>query len=486
MRVFIFGIGGTGSRVLRSLTMLMASGVVMQNDPAIIPVIIDTDAHNGDTARTRELLRSYHTVRSKFVNRGTNAVQRAFFNTAIRSFNNADEDASSSANLDFQFNFQNQDNTFANFIGYNSLSPQNKDVIELLYNDSLDEHPELHLNLNVGFKGNPNIGCIVFNDLKNSQQFKDLEGSFTQQDRIFIISSIFGGTGSSGFPTLVKLIRSSTNNNLKQAKIGAISVMPYFNVETDTNSAINSAVFDTKTKSALSFYALDSDLRSVNALYYISDNNTGGCLPNVEGGEDQQNNAHLIELIASTSIIDFINKDDNDLSAPTCYEFGAEENGNPFTIAHFNNSTKTNYIEPLVRFAIAAKTATDFVPNLKDQSFYRDLNISGGMGIPNEFNRLNLFFEEFKKWTASEMNSNNNGRMFYSFNFEAPDHINTLIDGKVISTGFLNKGFTSKKLAGKMNSHLAKEQKDIKDPIKYLNILYKTAEETLREMGQLP
>jgi len=491
MRVFIFGIGGTGSRVLRSLTMLLASGVKLKGDNVtIVPVIIDTDAHNGDTSRTRDLLRSYYTIRKNFVNRNTTSQSDSFFNTQIRSFNRLESDNSSDgADLDVQFNFQNQDNSFANFINYNGLSQANKDIIELLYNDSLDDHPELHLNLSVGFKGNPNIGSVVFNDLMFSQQFKNLESSFTANDRIFIVSSIFGGTGSSGFPTLVKLIRTSINNNLVQTKIGAITVMPYFNVESDDKSAINSAIFDTKTKAALSFYAADTHINSINALYYIADNNQSGSLPNVEGGIDQVNNSHLIEFLSSTAIVDFINKEDADLQNPQCFEFGAEQNGLPFTIAHFSPVTKEKYIAPLVRFAYAAKIATDFIPTLTKANFYspKELNIGGSLGIPNEYKKLIGFYKEFKKWSEEEMNNANNGRVFNSFDFNhAHDHLNSVVHGKIIKSSFTDGGLTKKEVSSHLTKISVAEPKDMAVPEKYLTTLYKTANECLKKFGQLP
>src|SRR5215217_9539629 len=108
MRIFVFGIGGTGSRVLRSLTMLLASGVkINAPDLTLVPVIIDTDAHNGDTTRTRDLLRSYYAIRRSFVNGTATAQSDSFFNTQIRSFNRLDPNSPENADLDVQFNFQN-------------------------------------------------------------------------------------------------------------------------------------------------------------------------------------------------------------------------------------------------------------------------------------------------------------------------------------------------------------------------------------------
>lgn len=490
MRVFIFGIGGTGSRVLRSLTMLLASGVkINQEDLTIVPIVIDADAQNGDTTRTRDLLRSYHSARKTFVNKNVTSKSEMFFNTQIRSFNRLDANTSDSSDLDVQFNFQNQDAEFADFINYNSLSKENKDLMELFYNDSItDSNRELHLNLSVGFKGNPNIGCVVFNGLKDTQQFKNLESSFTANDRIFIISSIFGGTGSSGFPTLVNLIRESKNGNLSQTKIGAITVMPYFNVDADDNSAINSAIFDTKTKAALSFYAQDKNISTINALYYIADRDQTGTLPNVEGGKDQINNSHVVELLSATAILDFINKPDADLVNPQHFEFGAEQGGNPFTISHhFSGETKDKYFKPLVNFAYAAQIATSFIPQLSRETFYspKELNIDGKLGVPNEYTKLLSFFNEFKKWSASEMNSKDNGRVLNSFNFEDTDHLNNIIHGTPIDTNWLKKGLSKRFIADNLNNILHKESKDMAVPEKYLTTLYKATQLCSKELGQL-
>ena len=490
MRVFIFGIGGTGSRVLRSLTMLLASGVKFKHaDLTIVPIIIDTDAHNGDTARTRDLLRSYHTIRNTFVDKNASSQSNTFFNTQIRSFNRLENTTNDAVDLDVQFNFQNQDNTFANFIAFNALNQADKDLVELLYSDALDDHPELHLNLSVGFKGNPNIGSVVFNELKDSPQFKNLESSYTKDDRIFIISSIFGGTGASGFPTLVKLIRESTSNsNLAKTKIGAITVMPYFNVDAKDDSAINSALFDTKAKAALAFYADDEIMKTIEALYYLADPNQSGTLPNVEGGIDQVNNGHLVEFIAATSIIDFVNKNDEELSIPQCFEFGAESGANPFGIEHFSNDTKDRYIKPLTGMAYAAKIATDFMPSMSNEMFYgpKELNIENMLDIPSEYRKLLGFFEEFKNWSGKEMNSKDNGRSFNSFYFDQITDLNQLVLGKPIKTGFLSPGLTRQKVGGMLSKIHVGQPKDLRIPEKYLNALYKTAQACLLKLGQLP
>ena len=57
-KLYIFGIGGTGARVLRSFTMMMSAGVNIGADE-IVPIIIDPDASNADLTRTVALMNNY-------------------------------------------------------------------------------------------------------------------------------------------------------------------------------------------------------------------------------------------------------------------------------------------------------------------------------------------------------------------------------------------------------------------------------------------
>lgn len=96
--------------------------------------------------------------------------------------------------------------------------------------------------MEVGFKGNPNIGSVVLNQIAHSVDFGTFASEFIDGDRIFIISSIFGGTGASGFPLLLKTLRTGNNfqnyNIINHATIGAITMLPYFKLKPDDNSEI--------------------------------------------------------------------------------------------------------------------------------------------------------------------------------------------------------------------------------------------------------
>lgn len=116
-KLYLFGIGGTGSRVIRSLTMLLASGV----DPGvdrIIPVLIDPDLSNGDLTRTVNLLKKYKEIRSE-LSFGTDN-QSQYFKTEIDD-----------QGTDFRLPIANVGNkTFGQYVEYDSLSREDKAMDE--------------------------------------------------------------------------------------------------------------------------------------------------------------------------------------------------------------------------------------------------------------------------------------------------------------------------------------------------------------------
>lgn len=223
--LYIFGIGGTGSRVIKALTMLLASGVSV-NDFEIVPIIIDPDEANGDVTRTIDILKNYQHIRNSLS--FTTADDNRFFSTSIKNI---------TQNFKLALSDVNGEN-FNDYIQYRSLDENNKALISLLFSED-----NLEANMEVGFKGNPNIGSVVLNQFARSEDFKSFASTFGQNDRIFIISSIFGGTGAAGFPLLLKNIRDADGSLgnvklLQDAPVGAITMLPYFGVSHDDNSKI--------------------------------------------------------------------------------------------------------------------------------------------------------------------------------------------------------------------------------------------------------
>ena len=314
-QLFLFCIGGTGARVLKSLIFLLASGVKI-NARTIVPIIIDPDASNGDVERTIETLQNYQFIRQKI-----EFEKNGFFATNVQSLgslsSDTKDDKSNNFSISKSFKWDidgTRDGMFRKFISYDTMDTLDQFMINLLYSEK-----NLNAELSVGFKGNPHMGSMVLNQLKNSKEFQFFASRLGENDRIFIVSSIFGGTGAAGFPLLVKNIREaddslSNHNRLINAPIGAITVTPYFGVEPNKSIAIDKNTFIAKTKAALEYYDKNlSGNNSLNALYYIGDTISSDYKP-AEGKVEQRNDAHIVELISALSVIDFMNIDSAQLT----------------------------------------------------------------------------------------------------------------------------------------------------------------------------
>lgn len=338
MNLYIFAIGGSGSRVLRSLSMLLASGVETQSN--IIPMIIDPDAGNGDLDRTVNVLRSYETIRQEL--KFDDSYKSKFFSANVSSLNNDSEyllPLVGTAGINFD-----------KYLGLTSMSQENQSITKMLFSNN-----NLSSTMDVGFKGNPNIGSIVLNQFTQSKDFQNFEANFVSEDKVFIISSIFGGTGASGFPLLLKTLRTSSNTALASAPIGAVSLLPYFNLKTNEDSSIKADSFITKTKAALNYYEKNvTGNGTLDHMYYLGDDFSSKGYDNCDGGEHQTNDAHFIELLAALSIIDF---DSKSFSTPsnntTFHEFGLNNavNGS-ILFSDLGQKTKQIITRPLSMMAI--------------------------------------------------------------------------------------------------------------------------------------
>ena len=143
-------------------------------------------------------------------------------------------------------------------------------------------------------------------------------------NRIMILSSIFGGTGAAGFPTICKIIRNyqdnAGNKPLADIPIGAVSVLPYFKIDTQNNpnAQIKSDEFISKTNHALHYYNdfFNSGNNNANIVYYVGDDqnimDNKAALKSSDTGS-QKNKSHFVEWVGATAILKFSNLADNAL-----------------------------------------------------------------------------------------------------------------------------------------------------------------------------
>ena len=273
--------------------------------------------------------------------------------------------------------------------------------------------------MEVGFKGNPNIGSVVLNQIVNSSDFEDFASNFDSGDKIFIISSIFGGTGASGFPLLLKTLRTGTsfsnNDIINNSEIGAITILPYFKLKSDDDSEIDSSTFISKTKSALAYYENNiSRNGSINALYYLGDN-MAGTYENHEGGSSQQNDAHLIEFLAATAIVDFSNKTHVNTSNK---ELGLRELTGSVTFDSFYDDQKKQLFAPLTRFMLLTNCLNYKFDFYSSKSFNANNDNFNGLYGTSFMSNLRSMTNSYFEWLR-EMEDNK--RPLDLFNLESKD-----------------------------------------------------------------
>ncbi len=419
-KLYVFGIGGTGSRVLKALTMLLASGVHCEAD-TIVPIIIDPDDSAADKTRTVEAMNRYMAIREKLTFADSN--KNKFFATELQKVDGMQN---------FTFPLQNtRDCKFRDFISYTELNKENQALVSLLFSEK-----NLESDMKVGFKGNPNIGSVVLNQFKDSQQYKDFANGFAQGDRIFIISSIFGGTGASGFPLLLKSIRSdkdsAANKLIRESYIGAVTVLPYFNVSEDANSGVDSSTFISKTKSALAYYEHNiSKNGNINALYYIGDN-IPASYENCDGGSGQRNKAHFVELCSALAILNFAATKDTDLAQGTQhFEYGLNTDDDAIENILFGQlgpESKAALQKPLTQFLLMNKYLLHECENeYTHQPWALDTQLDANFFVSDYYRTFTEFLAFYHEW-LNEMAFNT--RAFKPFNVDRVKPLFDMVEGQ--------------------------------------------------------
>lgn len=433
-KLYYFGIGGTGSRVLKSLLMLLSAGVKL-NATEVVPIIIDPDKGAADMARTADLVREYqqlHAHAKKITATSANTDEDRFFATKVSL-----RECGLVLPLASQCNKR-----FEEAVGYNAMEKEQKAIVQLLFS------PEVRkMSMEVGFKGNPNMGSIVLNQFDGSKEFQAFLNDFQKDDRIFIAGSIFGGTGASGFPLLVKTLRNldalpgdvSNEQFIKDSAIGGAIVLPYFAVKKDADSAIDSSTFYSKTIAALGYY--EKNLNELNNLYYIGDNCTAA-LENVEGGARQKNPAHFIELASALAIYDFMETDDAAWKGGQhrYKEYALKDevtDTQKLDFRHLCDNVRSRIAPGLTQLLFFVNYLRNHLSDAERQPWYIQL----GKVFQSPFKRSSLdkIIEMYSTWLA-ELEGLGNQRSFAPFALDAsPDQPFGIVVGYPEKRGFFAK-----------------------------------------------
>lgn len=384
-KLFVFAIGGTGSRVLRSLTMLLASGVRLGSGiDTLVPVIIDPDRQNGDLTRTVALMNAYNKVRSQLkMEEGTHI---SFLATEIKQL---------LPNYTLVVR-DTDDRKFSQFVDLAGMSEANSALTRMLFSER-----NLNSSMDVGFKGNPNMGSVVLNQVASSPDFATVQRAVAQGDRVFIVSSIFGGTGASGFPLLLKTLRSPQSQMPVKPLIGAVTLLPYFRLQQSEESEIDSDTFISKAKSALTYYekgvATDSGL---NALYYLGDEQDNA-YENHEGMAAQRNDAHLMELLAATAAVDFSRRE-MQMDEQHNLELGVRDGSTVVSFPCFYDNLRDMLFRPMTQLWLMAMGLKSHGGFLKSGTLdaNRKLHLDKNFYESPFFHDVEALLADYRAWLA--------------------------------------------------------------------------------------
>ncbi len=464
MRLFLFLVGGTGSRVMRPLIMQFAAGIHPVDESGqsmpleVIPIIVDPHKANEDLKRTENLLRWYRSIR-KTLYGDTVDVTKGFFSVKVSTLSDILPGGSNLSDT-FLFNLGAvESKRFQDFISYSTLDTANQALCAMMFSND-----QLQTKMDIGFVGSPNIGSVALNQFKDSEEFRQFSNVFRKTDRIFIVSSIFGGTGAAGYPIIVKNIRNAGNNtainnrgDLRDARIGALTVLPYFNVQQDENSPISRADFISKTKSALFYYhdnltglrqgGVDMNLSKINVCYYLGDEVPSNPYFNDPGGNGQRNDAHVVEYVGALSILDFLSIPDDQLvteggnaQTPIYKEYGLANDKLTLSLKDFGIHTRSLVNKPLVKFYLAYQYISYQFRKDVGRGYTQDKpEITQGFLSTSFYHTLTTdFFVAYRQW-LKELGGNQRG--FKPFNLateQLADAINDVTPKKGLFSGEIN------------------------------------------------
>lgn len=429
--LYVFAIGGSGERVMKSLVMMLTAGMPL-GAKNLIPVFVDNDVKSNALTSCLDLINYY---RSDPVTDHTGKV----------GLHNICGKTSGDLGCVPSFAHVNIGKPIILNVAGDHIGNLDKIIGKLntkdKYEDSINEEKnllftedDLEMPLTVGFVGNPNIGSVVLNSLSlQGNEFTTIYGNAGSSDGVFVIGSLFGGTGAAGFPLIVNKFMSDDNTH--KPLLGGVAVLPYFNLTAgdgtngiiDTNRFdVNSDTFTSKTRAALMYY--DEYMRNMHYMYYVGDSSKRSLYPHFVGGVKQENPYNIIEVMAALSIVNFSQKDTGSKPDDVVYQMPIWDFDNE-TISNISSIRNEALKRSLVKFQMmksmfesAAFIKWDMEQN---HEFVQDIKFDLNMlnAVLKEDNKNNYplawslrnMFEQWDKWMG-ELGGNKVKRQLRIFN----------------------------------------------------------------------
>jgi len=317
---YLIAIGGTGSRCMEAVVHLAAAGL-FQSPMRVL--IIDPDQNNGNSVKAKTLTSNYHALHRARQPHG--AERKKTFGweklpepQLFQAPLNVKGGGSDGQDSIFWQNPNPAQRRFGEVIQYQAQQDEFKQFLDLFY-----EPNDLEMVLDVGYRGRTNVGSVALKqDLEKTanvpdnglRQFLEKLNIDLQagEVRIFVMGSVFGGTGAAGLPTIPQLIANLSPDvvaldNRSRLRYGCVLMTPYFSFPKGTAGSgpgTDSARHAVATQAALLHYAHVPP--GYQHLYFIGAPERPQTNPkNFPGGQNQANDPHYAELVAAMAAWQF-------------------------------------------------------------------------------------------------------------------------------------------------------------------------------------
>lgn len=316
-------IGGTGAKGGESFVYLMAAGLT--KEPCKI-FVVDKDMDCGNTQQEITTIKSYQEMYETCGGNDTDFVkaelkmERLDFNQSLRE-------------LMRQYNIAQTDDVLKQSDSLRGITQptkgtSNEEALNLLYSKKSQSE-----KLGEGFYGQPFLGAAVFqavettDSYQNNNLYREIQRILGQQGsndtiKIFLIGSIFGGTGAALFPNIAKSIREkfcNTPEKQKQVQISGALMLPYFSLPGSSDGVdrkVKEEEFQTKAATALNEYSKNDQLLRKNledtkyifdSLYFMGLSYGITSERYSLGGVGQIHKLYIMDLYSSLAACDFFN-----------------------------------------------------------------------------------------------------------------------------------------------------------------------------------
>jgi len=356
MSYYVIGIGGSGAKCVEALTHLCAIGMLPAEN--LYCIFVDPDRANGSLARATVTLRQYQACHQLQLG---DRQSLGIFKTNV-----------STGNPHVWSPFMDKEQPMlADFFGYNTLKAKNPRaalLFDVLYSDT-----EKKTSLEMGFRGHPSIGAAIMARTVNLGEAEPWEtfrkkisadATAGQEAKIFLVGSIFGGTGASGFPTIARLIKNSIKKNEEQyAKIGGALLLPYFSfIPSYKKEEMRAAAENFLMNAQMALHYYHNRPKQQDIIYLLGESNPNQVRYSL-GSSEQKNEAHFIELYAALAAVDFFTR-----KAPQGFSMIAREQNDHIEWNDVPDGNHGDTIKPrlarMARFAFAYLNV--YVKTLKD------------------------------------------------------------------------------------------------------------------------